>query len=333
MQEKTTAVQAAEHLGEGEERVVLEAAVLDEPEVPERILISPWGEVESSAGSFVVDEEAARETIAAFERHGTDLPVDYEHQTLGGTYSSPSGQAPAAGWIKALSVVTPTDAAGEGLAGEAGLWAEVEWTAEGREMLRGKKYRYLSPVALVRRTDRRLVGLHSVALTNKPAIVGMRPVVASDAAATEPASAKAVACVAAELRGLLALDEAADEAVVLVAAAERIRSLEQAEANRQASERVNRAMTAGKLTVGQRDWAMSLAVRDPGEFDRWAESAPVVVALGRLSPPSSGGTVSSALRASVEAAARVEWHANRRFLEKICTEAAYVAGAVREAGV
>jgi hypothetical protein len=103
MQEKTTAVQAAEHLGEDEERVALEAAVLDEPEVPERILITPWGEVESSAGSFVVDEEAAKETIAAFERHGTDLPVDYEHQTLGGTYSSPSGQAPAAerSWLKA----------------------------------------------------------------------------------------------------------------------------------------------------------------------------------------------------------------------------------------
>jgi phage I-like protein len=332
MQEKTTAVQTAEQLGEGEERVVLEAAVPDEPEVPERILITPWGEVESSAGSFVVDEEAAKETIAAFERHGTDLPVDYEHQTLGGTYSSPSGQAPAAGWIKALSMVTPAQGTGGAASNEPGLWAEVEWTQEAREMLRGKQYRYLSPVALVRRADRRLIALHSVALTNKPAIVGMRPVVASEPVEAEPPGTVAGASPAAELRGLLALNEKADDAVVLVAAAERIRSLEQAEAGRQASERVGRAMSSGRLTAGQREWALSLAMRDPAEFDRWAESAPVVVPLGRLSPPPNGAAPISPVRAAVEAAARSEWHANRRFLEKVCTEAAYVAGAVREAG-
>ncbi|HVP11858.1 MAG TPA: phage protease [Phycisphaerae bacterium] len=311
------------------ERVALEASTLGQEEAPRRIMISPWGEVKSSAGSFVVDEEAAGLTIAAFTEHGTDLPVDYEHQTLGGAYSSPSGQAPAAGWIKALSAVPPGAAGREGAPAEAGLWADVEWTAEAREKLRSKEYRYLSPVALVRRSDRRLVGLHSVALTNKPAIVGMRPVVGSDAAAAPGKEAQASA--AAELREVLSLDQAADDGVVLVAAAERIRTLERAESIRQATDRVSQAMSAGRLTAAQKEWAMSLALRDPAEFDRWLEAAPVVVPLGRLSPPRVDAVEGKeASRRAAESAARAEWRANRQVLEKICTEEAYVAAAVRE---
>ena len=134
--------------------------------------------------------EAAAATIAAFSAHGTDLPVDYEHQTLGGAYSSPTGQAPAAGWIKALAIVTPEEASAGGAESQPGLWADVQWTPEAAERLRGRQYRYLSPVALVRRSDRRIVGLHSVALTNKPAIVGMRPMVSSALPEAEASAAQ-----------------------------------------------------------------------------------------------------------------------------------------------
>jgi phage I-like protein len=130
------------------------------------VLIAPWGRVESSSGDFVVDEESARLALAAFAEHGTDLPIDYEHQTLGGDFASPSGQAPAAGWIKRLEA----DAA-------VGIFADVEWTPPAVEQLAARQYRYLSPVAIVRRADRKLIGLHSAALTNKPAIVGMPAIV------------------------------------------------------------------------------------------------------------------------------------------------------------
>src|SRR5262245_16803758 len=92
--------------------------------LPARVLVVPWGDVTSENGSFVLDEQAAAMTLAAFEQHGTDLPIDYEHQTLGGSFSSPSGQAPAAGWIKRLTAVAPNDNSGAA----AGLWADVEWT-------------------------------------------------------------------------------------------------------------------------------------------------------------------------------------------------------------
>ena len=71
-------------------------------EVPCEVLVAPWGLVQSTSGTFVVDAEGAELAIRAFESQGTDLPIDYEHQTLGGRYASPSGQAPAAGWVKRL---------------------------------------------------------------------------------------------------------------------------------------------------------------------------------------------------------------------------------------
>jgi len=142
------------------------AATAAPPAVPSEVLIAPWGRVESANGTFVVDDESGRLVVAAFERHGCDLPIDYEHQTLGGTYASPTGQAPAAGWIKRLEVRPGV-----------GLVAHVQWTDPARRQLTAGQYRYLSPVAIVRRSDRKLIELHSAALTNKPAIAGMQPLV------------------------------------------------------------------------------------------------------------------------------------------------------------
>ncbi len=312
--------------GEDVDRVVMEVSTLEESGVPARILIAPWGEVRSSAGSFVLDEAAAEATVEAFRLHGTDLPVDYEHQTLGGAYSSPSGQAPAAGWIKALSLVTPEQSSSDENAPEPGLWADVEWTPEATERLRSREYRYLSPVALVRRGDRRLVGVHSVALTNKPAIQGMRPVV--NQAGAPKASADACCIAASELRRALAMDESAADEIVLVAAVDRIRSMQQAEHHRAAADRVSRAMSAGKLTSAQRDWALSMAEGDPAGFDAWEAAAPVLVPLGRMSVASSDGDGRAGVRAA-EMSARSEWRANRAFLEQLCSEDAYVADAVR----
>lgn len=58
-----------------------------------------------------------------------------------------------------------------------GVWAAVNWTQRGADYVTTREYRYLSPVVLVRKKDSRAVELHSVALTNKPAIVGMVPIV------------------------------------------------------------------------------------------------------------------------------------------------------------
>lgn len=128
---------------------------------PEWITVLPLGHVTSSKGEFNVDEESLLEMKSLIKQRGVDLVIDYEHQTLKGV------QAPAAGWVKEL------------LLKDSGIQARVEWTPQGMEYLKNKEYRYLSPVITVRKPDGKAVGLHSLALTNTPAIEGMPPIVNS----------------------------------------------------------------------------------------------------------------------------------------------------------
>jgi phage I-like protein len=339
--------------GPSEERLVIGSASLEGDQAPRSVLIAPWGEVRSASGTFVVDEEGAELVIAAFAAQGTDIPIDYEHQSLGGTYASPSGQAPAAGWIRGLRAVRPEEAGD----GEAGLFADVEWTAPGREKLAAREYRYLSPVVLVRKSDRRVVALHSAALTNKPAIVGMKPIVnragiVTEGTGREEASATQTnareASGAREDRGVEARTVSAGEAVevlqlrlrlpsgcgveeVLVAAERRLAELEREATEAEANRKVSAAAAAGKLTAGQRDWAFQLALKDPASFEAWAATAPPVVPLGRTEGPARvacGGRD----RAAVTAAARASYQADET-LKLLTSEQAWIAEALREAGI
>lgn len=134
---------------------------------PDRIRILPVGAVNSEKGSFTVDEESYRAMKAEMQRRGIDIVIDYEHQTLKDV------QAPAGGWVKEL-IYTP----------EA-IEAKVEWTPKAQEYLKNKEYRYLSPVVLTRKSDNKAVALHSLALTNTPAINGMFAIVNSADADTD----------------------------------------------------------------------------------------------------------------------------------------------------
>ena len=121
-------------------------------------------------------------------------------------------------------------------------------------------------MALIRGEDRRMVALHSAALTNKPAIAGMEPIVNR-------------VVVNEEAQGGTETDE-------LVAATRReVQELREVLALREAQERVMLALSAGKLTEAQRDWALDLACRLPAEFDAWQRAAPVIVPCGRSRPP------------------------------------------------
>ena len=296
------------------ETKVLRSATLAAEQVPRRILLAPWGDVESTNGSFVVDDESARLAVAAFEEHGTDLPIDFEHQTLGGTYASPTGQAPAAGWIKRVF-------------GEpgVGLLAEIEWTGHATDMLASRQYRYLSPVAIIRKSDRKLVAIHSAALTNKPAIVGMQPIVNRAADATDAVSDGTLAKLCAEL-DLPAGTEAEE---VLVAAGQRLEGLKQDAFNRHIEQRVQEALRTGRLVAAQRSWAERLVARDEGLFDEWLRVTPVVVTPG----VSTGPTTESSDRPhqAVAAKARAQFRAHPE-LAALTTEEAYVADALRQAG-
>ena len=123
--------------------------------VPTEIQILPLGRVHSQKGDFNVDDESFELIRKQFKDRKLDLVIDYEHQTLSDV------QAPAGGWIKDL------------YKGEDAIIAKVEWTPKAAEYLKNKEYRYLSPVVLVRKRDQKATAIHSVALTNTPAIDGM----------------------------------------------------------------------------------------------------------------------------------------------------------------
>lgn len=293
----------------------LRSTALAGDDVPSRVLLAPWGAVESTNGSFVVDDEASRLVIEAFAAHATDLPIDFEHQTLGGTYASPNGQAPAAGWIKNI-------AAEPGI----GLMADIEWTADAARMLADKQYRYLSPVAIIRKSDRRVVGIHSAALTNKPAIRGMSAIVNRDTL-HEPDDVDPTPM--ARLCDALQLDESADVELVLTEAGRRIAALEESAKRQYVQERITQAMRAGKLVEAQRTWAEALVARESGLFDEWLATAPVIVRTGRSQPPSSGDP-DGGRQHTLALRARAEFRANP-LLARLTTEDAYVACCRRDA--
>lgn len=141
--------------------LVLTADAVGVDGVPNEIKILPLGKVHSQKGDFEVDDESVDMIIRQFKGRHLDLVIDYEHQTLQDV------QAPAGGWIKEL------------YKGEDAIVAKVEWTPKAQEYLKNKEYRYLSPVVFVRKSDKKAAKIHSVALTNTPAIDGMFPIVNS----------------------------------------------------------------------------------------------------------------------------------------------------------
>lgn len=123
--------------------------------VPEEVKLLPLGMVHSQRGDFLVDDESVESIIQYFKDRRIDLVIDYEHQTLKDI------QAPAGGWITDI------------YKGEDALFAKAKWTEKASEYLKNKEYRYLSPVVIVGKKDKRAREIHSVALTNTPAIDGM----------------------------------------------------------------------------------------------------------------------------------------------------------------
>ena len=60
----------------------------------------------------------------------------------------------------------------------------------------------------------------------------------------------------------------------------RLSALEQATGERDATERVEKAMREGKIAPAMKEWALSLAKSDPAKFDEYVKSAPQIVKPG-----------------------------------------------------
>jgi phage I-like protein len=85
---------------------------------------------------------------------GRELVFDFEHST---ELKAPNGdQAPASGWGVDMQQRD-----------NGSIWVKVDWNELGRNSIAGKEYRYLSPVLIYEKSTNRIVGIQSVALTNK----------------------------------------------------------------------------------------------------------------------------------------------------------------------
>ena len=108
-------------------------------------------------GLFEIDKNMMENVLENFNNQKIDLVCDYEHQTITKT----DGPAPAAGWIKSLSIEDDK------------LYAFIDWNEQAKEHIQNREYRYVSPVFSPNTIDR-VTGkntgwsLHSLALTNRP---------------------------------------------------------------------------------------------------------------------------------------------------------------------
>lgn len=129
---------------------------------PVEFQIFPYGKVDIEGDqAAVLDDESMSLIINSFNRRGNEMVVDYEHQTL------KNDKAPAAGWIKKLVN-----------RGKQGLWAVVDWTVTATDFLKNREYRYFSPVFNVRKSDKKIINLFNVALTNSPMLNNLQPIIA-----------------------------------------------------------------------------------------------------------------------------------------------------------
>ncbi len=268
--------------------------------LPESMLLIRYGKTAFTKGGirgeFDFREEDADGVIREFASRGRDLVIDFEHQSLSG------GKAPAAGWI------------GELYKNAEGLCAKVKyWTREAEKFLLNGEYRYFSPTLYFSRSGKNVSAIHSVALTNHPAM-HMIPALAADDldsaaddANREPQHTHNNLMKGKNMNGILqklgllsladADQEEQQEAVLrkideLNAAAEKVstflklydlKSLEEAESKlneliaSDAKEAVRAAFSDGKLTESMRQWAQDFAMNDLNAFQAWSDAAPRIV--------------------------------------------------------
>jgi len=122
-------------------------------EVPEWVPLIPAGDVKGRDGRSWKNNEP-ESILHSFDEFDQDLPIDIEHST---EHKAPKGEpAPAVGWIKEL----------ENRDGE--IWGRADWNGTGKELVGEQAYRYVSPVIVYKPSSGTIVGLTSVAVTNRP---------------------------------------------------------------------------------------------------------------------------------------------------------------------
>lgn len=132
-------------------------------ELPEWVQLVPAGTFQGldGRGPYHLEDPAAVIHLTREVSAGHDLPIDYGHAL---EVEGPAGDAaPAAGWITALETR------------DGSIWGRVEWTEDGARRVRGREFRFLSPVFLHDRQGR-VKALLRAGLTNRPNLPQLRSI-------------------------------------------------------------------------------------------------------------------------------------------------------------
>lgn len=130
----------------------------DPPEWVRFLALGP-NKARDGRGTFLVDDAELITRLSNEYKGAIDLLIDFEHQF---DRARENGKpAPAAAWIKELSAVGPD--------GTPGIWGRVDWLPDTVELIRQRKYRYLSAAIAV--DDKNVVRrVMRASLTNQPAV-------------------------------------------------------------------------------------------------------------------------------------------------------------------
>jgi len=140
-----------------------------EDEPPARLLLASYGETATkNGGPIVLDTRGAEMLLRRWEAEGSrELILDLNHLSL----EPELAVNPAAAGAAYAFWVPEVDA--------SGVWARfVRWLPTGEALVRSRSYAWWSPVWLLEKGSRRIVGVHSLALTNDPATIGIKSLLA-----------------------------------------------------------------------------------------------------------------------------------------------------------
>lgn len=311
------------------------------------LLLIPDGDVESTQGGFSVDEESARMLIAEFVQRGNDIPIDYEHQTVGGKFAREDGKALAAGWIRELKYDAGT-----------GILGRVWWTEQAASEIGAGQYRYFSPVIGVDPSSSQVVVLFSVALTNTPAISSMPAITKAfralfigepDTVPQQVSDAMRLSAgattedIVAAINKLQSVASERGEAVVLKRELESAKSkvsvLKREVLVTRADEAIAKYNSQGKMTFPMVEYERAWLLAEPELFEDRLELfhhrfrlSPVIIPQGRTTaPPRSTGLRGEERDQVMRDAAYL--HNESIMLQKMTSKTAFINSALQDEGL
>ncbi|MEM9148774.1 MAG: phage protease [Pseudomonadota bacterium] len=150
-----------------------------EAEAPEWIELIPTGSFRLQDGRGTYQITRPEQLIAeSFRAAGdTKLMIDVAHATDHGAWA---GDLAAAGWMAELAVR------------DGRIWARVEWTEKGQELIEKRLFRRISPTFIADEDSREVVRILRAGLVNDPAIPQLKPLAASMERTMDPQTLEAL---------------------------------------------------------------------------------------------------------------------------------------------